>query len=57
MIRLDLDMAMPECCTRCPFCHDYMWCRAKDISFGENDDWIFETRPNWCPLVEVPDDN
>ena len=56
MIRLDLDMPMPKSCARCPLCHDYMWCSAKEIRFGkEDDEWICDTRPNWCPLQEVQD--
>lgn len=53
MIRLDMNISMPESCSRCPLCRDYRYCRAKDIWFGKEDEWIFDTRPNWCPLVEI----
>ena len=55
MIRVDLDIPMPESCVRCPLCYDYRHCRAKSIWFSKEDEWIFKTRPNWCPLREVPD--
>ena len=55
MIRLDMDIPMPETCSQCPLCYNnsYNYCRAKDICFGKEDDWICETRPNWCPLQEI----
>ena len=55
MIRVDLDIPMPESCVRCPLCYDYRHCRAKSIWFSKEDEWIFKTRPNWCPLREVQD--
>ena len=55
MIRIDMDIPMPETCSQCPMCYDYMHCRAKDIYFGKEDDWICETRPNWCQLQGIPD--
>ena len=53
MIRIDMDIPMPETCSQCPMCYDYKHCRAKDIYFGKEDGWICETRPNWCPLQDV----
>ena len=53
MIRLDMDIPMPENCFQCPLCHDYWHCRAKDVYFGPEDDWLEKTRPNWCPLQEI----
>ena len=55
MIRIDMSIPMPESCSQCPLCYNnsYNYCRAKDICFGKEDDWICETRPNWCPLQEI----
>lgn len=51
---------MPECCAECPCMRHDNWngderyqCNVKLIHFGEFDSWIFEKRPNWCPLEEV----
>ena len=52
---------MPEACAFCPCfrddsidgVHAYQ-CKATFITYGKEDDWIWNTRPNWCPLVELP---
>ena len=51
---------MPEACAFCPCfrddsidgVHAYQ-CKATFITYGKEDDWIWNTRPNWCPLVEL----
>ena len=53
MIQVKIDVPMPDFCGRCPFCYDYMYCEARDISIAGNDDWIMKKRPDWCPLEEV----
>ena len=53
---------MPEACAFCPCfrddsidgVHAYQ-CKATFITYGKEDDWIWNTRPNWCPLVELPE--
>ena len=54
---------MPENCHECPCLrHDSLdglhryQCNNRLIVFGEFDTWIFEKRPNWCPLRHIPDD-
>lgn len=53
---------MPENCHECPCMrHDSLdglhryQCNNKLIAFGECDSWSYERRPNWCPLVELPE--
>ena len=57
MIRLDMDIKMPESCARCPFTSDYTWCRAipDDKRFDDEFDCV-EGRADWCPLKEIDDD-
>ena len=53
---------MPEACALCTCfrddsidgVHAYQ-CKATFITYGKEDDWIWNTRPNWCPLVELPE--
>lgn len=53
---------MPEACAFCPCfrddsidgVHAYQ-CKATFVTYGKEDDWIWYTRPNWCPLVELPE--
>ena len=55
-------MEMPTSCTECPCCRHDNWngetahqCNVSFITFGaEDENWIYNTRPNWCPLVEIP---
>ena len=52
---------MPDTCCDCELYHnggeygDYGSCEAHRIIFGEEDDWKYETRPNWCPLRPLPE--
>ena len=33
---------------------EYLYCNAKHILFDPKyDQWVYETKPDWCPLVEV----
>ena len=55
-------MKMPKCCTECSCCRHDNWngetahqCNASLITFSaEDENWIYDQRPNWCPLVEIP---
>ena len=55
-------MDMPTSCTECPCCRHDNWngetahqCNVSFITFGaEDENWIYNTRPNWCPLTELP---
>ena len=53
-------MEMPEDCRECPLEMYYMnsgetRCRARNKILAENFKAIpFDSRPDWCPLVEVP---
>ena len=55
-------MEMPKCCTECSCCRHDNWngetahqCNVSLITFGaEDENWIYDQRPNWCPMVEIP---
>ena len=55
-------MEMPKCCTECSCCRHDNWdgetahqCNVSLITFSaEDENWIYNTRPNWCPLTELP---
>ena len=55
-------MEMPTSCIECPCCRHDNWngetahqCNVSFITFGaEDENWIYNTRPNWCPLIELP---
>ena len=55
-------MDMPKCCTECSCCRHDNWngetahqCNVSLITFSaEDENWIYDQRPNWCPLVEIP---
>lgn len=55
-------MEMPTSCIECPCCRHDNWngetahqCNVSFITFGaEDENWIYNTRPNWCPLAELP---
>ena len=55
-------MDMPKCCTECSCCRHDNWngetahqCNVSLITFSaEDENWIYNTRPNWCPLIELP---
>lgn len=52
---IQIDMEMPKDCDECP-CLDRPWrsCKAKK---GSNppitNKYLYEVKPNWCPLIEV----
>ena len=56
------NMEMPKCCTECSCCRHDNWngetahqCNVSLITFGaEDENWIYDQRPNWCPLAEIP---
>ena len=56
-----LGMEMPDTCVDCELYHnggeygEYGCCEAHKVIFGEEDDWAYETRPNWCPLRPLPE--
>ena len=55
-------MEMPTSCTECPCCRHDNWngetahqCNVSLITFSaEDENWIYDKRPNWCPLAEIP---
>lgn len=55
-------MEMPKSCVECPCCRHDNWngatahqCNVSLITFGAEDEkWLYNTRPNWCPLVKIP---
>jgi len=54
---------MPNSCVECPCFKSSdnglangSRCIAYDIIFGRKDAWIFDQRPAWCPLEEVPEE-
>jgi hypothetical protein len=47
---------MPEACCDCPCCYDGMECTGTpDFKSLIGFDRV-ETRPDWCPLIEVTND-
>ena len=62
---IQIDLPMPEACDVCPFNYDFCWCNA----FGNHDEWEKysddwndhvcdrKTRPDYCPLLEVKQDD
>jgi len=54
------DVEMPKNCWKCPFCLDFEFldpyeCAACMHDFEDGIDIYENSRPDWCPLVEVPD--
>ena len=53
-------MDMPTCCGHCPMCYDYeehrYFCAA---AYDEDDikDIFANKRPEYCPLVEMPNED
>lgn len=55
-------MEMPTSCIGCPCCRHDNWngetahqCNVSLITFSaEDENWIYDQRPNWCPLVDIP---
>ena len=56
-----IGMDMPDTCVDCELYHEggeygpYGSCEAHKVIFGEEDDWKYQTRPNWCPLRPLPE--
>lgn len=49
-------------CAGCPLfksnSNGYLFCRGKGIAFGKEDgEWIPKTTPNWCPIVDIIDED
>lgn len=57
------NMKMPESCLDCPCSLNLFFCRAcggrkiDQTGIRHEDDNIIVTRPDWCPLVEVLDED
>ena len=52
---VQIDMKMPKCCDDCPCSYDYIYCMVgKDKIDIESS---HEKRMDFCPLVEVKDDD
>ena len=55
---IQIDLPMPEACDICPMNYDFIWCCAmkpedKDKCEFDKEDFDWQSRPAWCPLVEV----
>ena len=56
-------MEMPKKCDKCPMCayhwnNGQIWCEVADAKLADNFTALMSTeRPDWCPLVEVPDEH
>lgn len=48
-------MTMPESCVECRMTTDAWFCSAMPKEFGGYADDYGEKRPDWCPLVELPE--
>lgn len=53
-------VTMPGTCVDCPLFRESAYgfdlCKGKGIGFvAEDAKWLDATRPDWCPLVELPD--
>lgn len=51
---------VPKSCNKCNLRSEYDKCNAHE--YGEDDPdvilyCISETKPDWCPLIEIPDNN
>lgn len=51
MSKAILVMDMPTCCSECPCCYVS---RCEVFQKGITREDIYESKPNWCPLREVP---
>jgi len=53
-----INMEMPESCEQCPVCHEYqtLWFVACGCKITMKTREVYcDTRPDCCPLVDVPD--
>ena len=55
MITLTLDLDMPERCSLCPFCTEFLRCMATYRPV--NEETMFKKREDWCPLKEKRETN
>ena len=51
---------MPGTCVDCPLfresAYGFGFCKGKGIVFDTEDtEWLYSTRPNWCPLRPLPE--
>ena len=57
---IKIDIPMPKLCSDCVCNYDGIECNVADRVFTEeerNHYFDEEYRPEWCPLIEVKDDN
>lgn len=57
-VKTDMERMPDQCCFQCPFVYfhdDYSVCSANKKSLMAQR-WGGEKRPDWCPLVEVEDE-
>lgn len=52
---IQIDMEMPEDCIDCPIHNDEFLCCNLEPDIKDWDG--FDGRPEWCPLVEVKNEN
>ena len=53
---IQIDIEMPKCCRECFAFGGVLYgrCKIKEILFGKEDqNFMNELRPGWCPLMEV----
>ena len=48
-------MEMPSCCLHCDFANEFGDCCCKDTEPYECEFDKPDSRPDWCPLVELPE--
>ena len=48
-------MDMPTGCANCYFCMEYGECAPSGYRHTGDMRWRVDNRPDWCPLVPVPD--
>jgi len=54
MIRIELDIKLPQSCEDCPFQdEEFHYCHGKLCNLAWECDDYKEARPEWCPLLEV----
>ena len=50
------DIGMPESCARCQFSIAYYSIDGYSCALCNGSaDWSIDHRPDWCPLIEIPD--
>lgn len=56
MIRIEYDIELPKNCFDCPLLDDeFNYCHGhvKENKAWELDDYQYNGKPDWCPLIEV----